>query len=239
MSTNLKQIIKIDRLLAEEYGRKKFSGGDDPLTELVRTILSQNTNDTNRDRAFESLKAAYPTWEKLAEAPVGKVAATIKVAGLAQTRAARISKLLKAIYKTRGNYDLDFLKDWQEEAIREYLSALEGIGPKTVACVMAFSLGRNVMPVDTHVYRVSQRLGIIPPRMSVAAAHVYLDSLKSTLSLYQFHLNLIAHGRQICHARTPECPRCVIKANCAYYGGIKSPDLNLKPKKKISSNKSN
>jgi endonuclease III len=230
MTTNLKQLIKIDRLLSEEYGRKKFSGGADPLTELVRTVLSQNTNDINRDRAFESMKAAYPSWEKLAEAPIGKIATAIKVAGLAKIRATRISRLLKAIHESQGRYSLEFLADWQDEAIREYLIKLEGIGPKTVACVMAFSLGRNVMPVDTHVFRVSQRLGIIPPKMSVAAAHVYFDRLKNMLSLYQFHLNLIAHGRQICHARKPECAQCRLRADCSYYKTGELRKLIAKPK---------
>jgi endonuclease-3 len=234
MSANLKQIIKIDRLLAEEYGRKKFTGGTDPLTELVRTVLSQNTNDTNRDRAFESMKAAYPTWEKLAQAPIDKIAVAIKVAGLAKIRASRISKLLKAIHKSQGRYELEFLEDWQDKAIREYLISLEGIGPKTVACMMAFSLGRNVMPVDTHVYRVSQRLGIIPPKMSVTAAHIYFDNLKDALSLYQFHLNLIAHGRQICHARKPECPKCRLKADCVYFKTAESRPLKSKPKSRNS-----
>jgi endonuclease III len=228
--SSVKQTVKIDRILAEEYGRKKFSGGIDPLTELVRTVLSQNTNDTNRDRAYKSMKAEYPTWERLAEAPISKIAAAIKVAGLANIRATRISKLLKAIYKSQGKYELDFLADWQDEAIREYLIKLEGIGPKTVACVMAFSLGRNIMPVDTHVYRVSQRLGIIPPKMSVAAAHIYFDNLKDALSLYQFHLNLIAHGRQICHARKPECTKCRLKADCSYNKTTESRQLKTKPK---------
>jgi endonuclease III len=230
MTTNLKQLIKFDRILAEEYGRKKFTGGTDPLTELVRTVLSQNTNDTNRDRAFESMKAAYPTWEKLAQAPIGNIAAAIKVAGLAKIRATRISRLLKAIHESQGRYSLDFLTDWQDEAIREYLTKLEGIGPKTIACVMAFSLGRNVMPVDTHVFRVSQRLGIIPPKMSVTAAHIYFDNLKDALSLYQLHLNLIAHGRQICHARIPECTKCRLKAECSYYKTTESRQLKTKPK---------
>jgi endonuclease III len=230
MPVELKQIIKIDRLLAEEYGRKKFTGGTDPLTELVRTVLSQNTNDTNRDRAFESMKAAYPTWEKLAQAPISKIAAAIKVAGLAKIRATRISKLLEAIHKSQGRYTLDFLADWQDKAIREYLIKLEGIGPKTVACVMAFSLGRNVMPVDTHVYRVSQRLGIIPPKMSVTAAHIYFNNLKDALSLYQFHLNLISHGRQICHARKPECTQCRLRVDCRYYKTTGSRQLKSKPK---------
>jgi len=217
MKANLKQPIKIDRLLANKYGKKVFKGGTDPLTELVRTILSQNTNDTNRDRAFESMKTAFPTWENLAAASVTKIAASIKIAGLATIRAARIMKLLKVIYKTQKKYDLGFLADWPDNDIKQYLMQLDGIGPKTTACVMAFSLGRNVMPVDTHVYRVSQRLGIIPPKTSVAAAHEYFAGFSEGLSLYQFHLNLIAHGRQICHARKPACAECVLRGECNYY----------------------
>lgn len=198
------------------------------MTELIRTVLSQNTNDTNRDRAFESMKAAFPTWADLVAAPVGRIATSIKVAGLAKIRAARISKLLKAIYKTQNEFSLDFLADWANSDVKQYLLQLEGIGLKTVACVMAFSLGRNVMPVDTHVYRVSQRLGLIPQNMNVNKAHEYFEEFGGQLSLYQFHLNLIAHGRQICHARKPACIECILKSSCDYYAKSKPRQLKSK-----------
>jgi endonuclease-3 len=216
MRLNLKKIVKIDRLLAEKYGKKAFKQGTDPLTELVRTVLSQNTNDTNRDRAFESMKTAFPTWENLAAASVNAIATSIKVAGLAKIRAARISKILKAIYKSQKKYNLDFLAQLPDSEVNQYLTQLEGVGPKTAACVMAFSLGRNVMPVDTHVFRVSRRIGIIPSEMNVTAAHEYFAKMRNSLSLYQFHLNLISHGRIVCHARKPACAECVVARDCAH-----------------------
>lgn len=222
MIANQKKIREIDRLLADKYGKKVFRGGTDPLTELVRTVLSQNTNDTNRDRAFDSMKTAFPTWPDLAAAPVGRIASAIKVAGLAKIRAVRISKLLKTIYLERGEYSLDFLAGWPDNDVKRYLLRLDGIGPKTAACVMAFSLGRNVMPVDTHVYRVSRRLGIVPRRMNIVKAHELFDTLSGELSLYQFHLNLIAHGRQICRPRKPACTECIIKKECDYFVKAKS-----------------
>lgn len=233
MRPNLKKITKIDRLLAEEYGKKVFKEGTDPLTELVRTVLSQNTNDTNRDRAFESMKTAFPTWENLAAASVAAIANSIKVAGLAKIRAGRISKLLKAIYKSQNKYNLDFLVDLPDSEVNRYLTRLEGVGPKTAACVMAFSLGRNVMPVDTHVFRVSRRLGIIPSEMNVTAAHEYFAEMRNGLSLYQFHLNLISHGRKICNARKPACAECVLSRDCAYYKNSKSRLPRLKSNRKF------
>jgi endonuclease-3 len=217
MDSKLKQLIKIDQLLALKYGTKKFTAGVDPLTELVRTILSQNTNDINRDRAFMELMGTFPKWADIAGAPISKVAATIKVAGLAKIRAGRIIKLLKAINKSQGEYELAFLFDWQDDQVKQYLLGLDGVGPKTAACVMAFSLGRNVMPVDTHVYRVSRRLGFLPEKISVEMAHNYFTQFGNSISLYQLHLNLIAHGRQICHARKPLCYECRLKRLCHFY----------------------
>jgi endonuclease-3 len=222
MISNRNRIVAIDRLLVEKYGKKIFKGGTDPLTELVRTILSQNTNDTNRDRAFKSLKMSFPDWHRLADAPAAEIAASIKVAGLAEIRAARILKLLKAIYRERHEYSLDFLSSWPDNDIKNYLLRLEGIGPKTAACVMAFSLGRNVMPVDTHVYRVSRRLGIIPSEMNVNAAHEYFAKMSNVISLYQFHLNLIAHGRLVCHSQKPACGGCFLRDYCNFYRQHKS-----------------
>jgi endonuclease-3 len=235
MLSGLKQIIKIDQLLAKKYGKKEFSGGTDPLTELVRTVLSQNTNDTNRDRAYAGLKEAFSSWEEIARAPKGRVAVSIKVAGLAKIRAARIVNLLKAIAKVQGEYNLDFLAEWPNDKIRQYLISLDGIGPKTAACVMAFSLGRNVMPVDTHVYRVSQRLGILPEKTSITAAHDYFVGLGDSLSLYQLHLNLIAHGRQVCHARKPNCGVCCLKSTCNYFKNTTSNKTISKSKIRILS----
>ena len=207
---------EIDRLLAEEYGKRTFSGGKDPLSELIFTILSQNTNDLNRDRAFKSLKAAFPDWDDVAVADAGHLAEAIRVGGLADTKARRILKLLKNIKKVHGKLNLDFLQEWPDEKISDYLLQIDGVGPKTVACVLAFSLGRDVMPVDTHVRRVSERLGILPRRLSDRAAHDYFLKLRGVVSLYRFHLNLIRHGRRVCRAQKPRCRACVVSGLCDY-----------------------
>ena len=213
----LKKAERIDKLLAEVYGEKKYEAKTDPLTELVLTVLSQNTNDTNRDRAFEALKAKYPTWEKLANADKKALAETIKVGGLANTKSGRILKMIRSIKKERNNLNLDFLNEMPDNEVQEYLLKIDGVGPKTVACVLAFAMGRDVMPVDTHVHRVSSRLELIPPKMTAEKAHEYFLQFKGIVSLYQFHLNLIAHGRMLCKARNPLCEKCNLKRLCGYY----------------------
>ncbi len=209
------QVEKIDRLLADLYGKKIFRSGPDPLTELIFTILSQNTNDNNRDRAFAALKAAFPRWEDVAAAPTRAVAKSIKSAGLAEIRARRIKAVLRRL-KKHGGYSLDFIRDWPDESVVEFLTSLDGVGRKTAACVMAFSLGRNVMPVDTHVFRVAGRIGILPKGISPEKAHDYFGRFANRLSLYQFHLNLIAHGRAVCRSRNPLCRTCRLLDMCAY-----------------------
>jgi endonuclease-3 len=212
-----KKVVRVDQILAREYGTKKFNRGTDPLTELVVTILSQNTNDTNRDRAFAGLKAQFPAWKDVVKAPPEKLAAAIKVGGLAKIKSERIVRMLKSLQKAHGELDLDFLENMTDEQVREYLLKIDGVGPKTAACVLAFSLGRDVMPVDTHVHRVSSRLGLLPAKMTAEQAHDYFLQLSGTVGLYQFHLNLIAHGRQVCKAQHPSCDKCKLKRLCRFY----------------------
>lgn len=218
----VKKIRQIDRLLEENYGRRIQTRSKDPLTELIMTVLSQNTNDRNRDRAFESLKRSFPTWQQTAEASPAKLASAIRVGGLAGIKANRILNMLRDIHKVHGSYDLDFLKSWSDAKIRDYLLAIEGVGPKTAACVLAFALGRDVMPVDTHVHRVSGRLGILPEDHSADKAHAYFLEFRGAVNLYQLHLNLIEHGRKICHARNPQCGACQLKRHCRYYRQLKN-----------------
>jgi len=203
--------------LAKSYGEKTFKTGPDPLTELIRTVLSQNTNDKNRDRAFNSMKEYFPNWQDILESSPAKLAKAINVGGLAKIKSARILKLLQSIKDAHGELNLDFLSEWPDDKAREYLLKIDGVGPKTAACVLAFSLGRHIMPVDTHVHRISTRLGIIPPKMSAELAHEYLLEFKDIVSLYQLHLNLIDHGRQVCRARNPQCAKCILKRLCKYY----------------------
>ncbi len=218
---------KVDDLLTRIHGDKKFRPGVDPLTELIFTILSQNTNDNNRDRAFAALKKAYPTWEDVAAADTRTIAQTIRPAGLAEIRARRIKEVLRKIKKD-GRYSLDFIRGWKDQEIVEFLTSLPGVGRKTAACVMAFSLGRNVMPVDTHVFRVAGRIGILPKGISPDKAHDYFARFADKLSLYRFHLNLIAHGRVVCRSRNPLCRTCRLNHSCDYF-----------MKSKLEENKSN
>jgi len=213
----IKKVVQIKETLAKRYGVKSFDNRKDPLSELIFTVLSQNTTDINRDRAYESLKRSYPTWEDVAKTSSAKLASTIKVGGLAKIKAVRILKMLRDIKNTHGHLNLGFLNDWTDNRIRDYLMKINGVGPKTAACVLAFSLSRNVMPVDTHVRRVSTRLGILPAKTSDRTAHEYFGKFMEFICLYQFHLNLIEHGRKVCRARKPLCDKCFLKRSCNYY----------------------
>jgi len=214
------KVVQIDKSLGQKYGGKAFKNDKDPLTELIFTVLSQNTSDVNRDRAFKSLRTSFSTWDDVANTTNSKLMSAIKVGGLAKTKAARILKMLRDIKKSQGILNLDFLSNQTDEQVNDYLQDINGVGPKTAACVLAFSLGRDVMPVDTHVRRVSERLGILPLGLSDLEAHRYFLDYKGMVSLYQFHLNLIQHGRQICHARKPKCEDCLLTKSCGYFSDM-------------------
>ena len=204
-----------DRLLAF-YGVRQAHGVRDPLDELVLTILSQNTSDRNSGRAFRLLKARYPTWEAVLEAPVAELYEVIKPAGLGNIKAPRIQAVLAEIIRRRGSLGLDFLRDLPMDEGRAWLTSLPGIGPKTAACVLCFACGMPALPVDTHVHRVAQRLGLIGPKVGADAAHDLLERALRPDDVYGFHVNMILHGRQICHALRPECPRCPLQDICPY-----------------------
>lgn len=195
-----------------------------PLDELVSTILSQNTNDNNRDRAFLALRRRFPTWEAVRDAPPEQVIEAIRPAGLANQKGPRIQEVLRQITAQRGKLDLDFLADLPVEQASAWLQSFKGVGPKTAAIVLQFSLGKPAFPVDTHIYRVSGRLGLRPSGMSVEQAHHHLSSLFPTEAYYPAHLNLIRLGREICQARRPDCPACPVIDLCNYamQAGIKS-----------------
>lgn len=208
---------RIHQRLLEHYGEPTWRNPLPPLDELVSTILSQNTNDTNRDRAFEALRARFPTWEQVRDAEVEEVVAAIRPAGLANQKGPRIQKALKQITELRGELDLDFLKMRPPEEVFDWLLQFKGVGPKTASIVMQFSLGLPAFPVDTHIHRVTGRLGLRPEKMSAAKAHRYLAKQFPPESYYAAHLNLIRLGREICQARTPKCPQCPLKEYCDYY----------------------
>ncbi|GAB4494982.1 MAG: endonuclease III [Anaerolineales bacterium] len=200
--------------LLEFYGEPVWRNPLPPLDELVSTILSQNTNDVNRDKAFDALRAAFPTWETVRDASPESVIAAIRPAGLANQKGPRIQNALQSITQLNGSLDLAFLQAWQPEAVRRWLMNLDGVGPKTAAIVMLFSLRMPAFPVDTHVYRVSGRLGLRPQKMSVEQAHPFLEDLFAPEMYYAAHLNLIRLGREICAARKPNCPACPLQMLC-------------------------
>lgn len=203
--------------LLAEYGQPTWRNPLPALDELVSTILSQNTNDINRDRAFEALRARFPTWEAVRDALETDVIAAIRPAGLANQKGPRIQQVLRAITAERGALDLAFLRDWPVDQARAWLTHFKGVGPKTAAIVLLFALGMPAFPVDTHVHRVTGRLGLRPEKLSADDSHAYFEGLLPPETYYTAHLNLIRHGREVCHALRPACERCVLKRLCAYY----------------------
>ena len=207
---------KIHQRLLEFYGQPTWRNPLPPVDELISTILSQNTNDLNRDRAFNSLRQRFPTWEAIRDADPASVIAAIRQAGLANQKGPRIQQVLREISAERASLDLAFLKDLPLEEARAWLMKFKGVGPKTAAIVLLFSLGRPAFPVDTHIYRVTGRIGLRPEKMSVEDAHVHLEKLFPPETYYAAHLNIIRLGREICLARKPACQRCPLNGLCNY-----------------------
>jgi endonuclease III len=216
MTTLAQRAIKIHKLLLDVFGQPVWRTPLPPVDELVSTILSQNTNDLNRDSAFNALQKKFPTWEAVRDAKTKDIIAAIRSAGLANQKGPRIQQVLIAITEERGSLDLFFLKDLPLEEARSWLTKFKGVGPKTAAIVLCFSLNRPAFPVDTHIYRVTGRIGLRPEKMTVEQAHPYLESLLPPDTYYTAHLNLIRLGRELCHARKPDCPNCPISKLCDY-----------------------
>jgi endonuclease-3 len=208
---------RIFAILADTYGVPvRREDRDDPLDELIGTILSQHTSDVNSHAAFASLKRRFPTWEAANAAPEGEIATAIRSGGLANVKAARIKRVLATLEQTCGKLDLDWLADLPLEEARSALTGLEGVGPKTAACVLLFSLGLPALPVDTHVHRVAGRLGLIPPKMAAKPAHTFLERLILPEQVFAYHVNLIRHGRRVCKAPVPRCGDCPLVPECDY-----------------------
>jgi len=205
---------QVHQRLLSFYGQPTWRNPLPPVDELVSTILSQNTNDINRDRAFEALRARFPRWEMVRDADGAAVVDAIRPAGLANQKGPRIQQVLRSISAERGSLDLLFLRDLPLEQARSWLMQFKGVGPKTAAIVLCFSLDRPAFPVDTHIYRVSGRLGLRPEQMNVADAHPHLEGLFPPDSYYAAHLNLIRLGREICAARKPACGKCPLQTLC-------------------------
>jgi endonuclease III len=207
---------EVYRRLLVAYGEPDWRPHFQPMEELVLTFLSQNTSDVNSGRAFHALRARYPTWQEVLDAPPAELAATIRSGGLAQQKAPRIQNALRRILQERGEFNIDFLADLPTAEATRWLTSFDGIGHKTASIVLLFCFNKAAFPVDTHVGRVSRRLGLAGAKESEEKIKGIWESLAPAEQYYALHLNLIRHGRQVCRARAPDCPACVLNDICRY-----------------------
>ena len=205
------QVLKF---LSVEYGKRQWRPRQSPISVLVQSILSQNTSDRNSGRAFEQLLTSFNGWEDIAGASLDKIADSIKAGGLGEVKARYIKQALEEVRRRRGGLELEFLREMAVDEAREWLKQLPGVGMKTASCVLLFSLGMPALPVDTHVFRVARRLGLVDPRVSVEQAHKLLEGIVPSEDVYQFHVLLIEHGRRICKAQRPRCSECMLRGLC-------------------------
>lgn len=209
-----RDVREVDARLACLHGDNQFPGASDPLGGLVYTILSQSTTAANSSRAYEDLVRRFPSWDALAQAPVGQIARAIRSGGLARQKAPRIRTIIRRIIDENGGATLDFIERMSVKQATEYLLGFDGVGPKTAACVLLFSMGRQVFPVDTHVRRISERLGWVPPGLSDVAVHDALGRIVPPELCYRLHVNMVTHGREVCKARSPQCDGCPLQSVC-------------------------
>ena len=205
--------------LGDRYDHPTWAGARvSPVDELVLTILSQNTADTNSFRAFTALRAAYPSWDAVLAAPTDELEDVIRPGGLAPTKSKRIQHVLAEVHAaTDGTWDLGFLGTLPLEEAREWLTSLPGIGRKTASIVLLFNFGRPAMPVDTHVHRVAWRLGMFARNTPLERAHDHLEEVLEPEEMYPFHVELIRHGRDTCRAPRPICGLCPLTDICPYF----------------------
>ncbi|HEY0380080.1 MAG TPA: hypothetical protein VGC87_24415 [Pyrinomonadaceae bacterium] len=211
-----KPVRYIIQNLERTYGVPKNERASDPLDMLIKIILSQATSDTNSDRTFAALKKRFPTWDSVWRARTSTVAGTIRAGGLANQKAAVIKDLLGQLKEKRGALSLDFLHELSTEEAVRYLSQFRGIGPKTVACTLLFACRKEVFPLDTHIFRILRRVGLIPQKCTDARAHEIMNSIVPEGKFYSFHVNLVCHGRALCRPREPLCEHCPIVEYCDY-----------------------
>jgi endonuclease-3 len=203
--------------LIEFYGKPVWHPHNPPVDELVCTILSQATSDINRDKGFTTLKERFPNWESVIDAPTEDVVEAIYSSGLANQKGPRIQAALSYIERECGELNLDFLAEMPLPAAIKWLTNIKGVGRKTAAIILLFSFGRPAFPVDTHVHRITKRLGLIGEKVTAEKAHDLLEEIGDPETFYPMHISLIRHGRQICVARNPHCHRCPISIYCDYY----------------------
>jgi endonuclease-3 len=218
--SQIKKAQKVYQILFRFYGQPTWRNPLTPLDELMSTILSQNTNDRNRDAAFLNLKNIFPFWEQVRDAPQEEVINAIRSAGLANQKGTRMQSILQQITLERGNLDLAFLAEQPAEKARQWLLRFKGVGPKTASIVLQFSLNHSAFPVDTHIYRVSGRLGLRPLKMNVEKTHELMEQLFNPDQYSTAHLNIIRLGREICIARKPKCPDCPLQKKCSFYNSL-------------------
>jgi endonuclease-3 len=207
-------VVRLHKRLVDTYGLPRWDGPADPVGELVSTIISQHTSDVNRDRACANLRATFGSWEAVRDAPVEAITLAIQSAGLSNIKAPRVKAVLQTVTARNGRLDLSPLTSISLAEAKKELMALPGVGPKTAACVLLFGFGLPAFPVDTHIYRVTRRLGLLPEDLTPDQAHEYLEPLVLRESIFAFHMLLIRHGRTICQARRPKCPECVLLYEC-------------------------
>jgi endonuclease-3 len=199
------------------YGVPKPQIGLDPLDVLIETILSQSTSNVNSNRAFASLKQRFSNWDAARRSRVGSIETAIKSGGLARQKSVRIKELLNEIHKRRESLDLSFLSTAPLEDAKRFLASFKGVGPKTVACTLLFACNRPVFPLDTHIFRIARRLGLISERCSDEEAHNRMGEMIPQKRYYEVHINLIRHGRRVCRPRDPLCEQCCLVDYCQYY----------------------
>ncbi|MFA6321411.1 MAG: endonuclease III [Candidatus Omnitrophota bacterium] len=219
------KIKKVMAALIETYGRPVKFEKDDPVDVLIRTVLSQNTTDKNSLKAFAQLKAEFKSWDEVLSSPLRKISGAIKHAGLANIKAGRIKDILAEIKKREDRITLSFLNIFTVKDGLEYLQSLKGVGPKTAACVLLFSFDKSVMPVDTHIFRVTKRLGLIGGKTDIKEAHKILTEIVPKHLIYEFHLGIIEHGRRTCKAQTPHCGVCCVYGLCDFKKNASVGDL--------------
>jgi endonuclease-3 len=211
---------RISALLRETYGYPKWRQHLPPVDEMVNTILSQNTSDTNRDMAFGRLTERFDSWEAVRDADLNDVIDAIRPAGLANQKGPSIQRALHHLTETQGKITLDFITDMPVDEAKKQLTSIKGIGPKTAAIILLFAFNKPAFPVDTHVHRVSRRLGLIGKKTSREKAHDELEKIVPPEDFYPFHLNMIRHGREICNARNPRCGFCPLQNECNYFQNL-------------------
>ena len=214
----LREKVKaIDGILERELGIPERRSGRDPLSSLILTILSQNTNDNNSGRAYANLRELFPSWEEVLEADAEDIADVIRVGGLANQKSVSIKGVLEWLENTRGELNLDFICGMEPEEAVEALLELKGVGLKTINVMLCFACGKDVFPVDTHILRITKRLGLVPVKATADKAHEIMGQLFPENKAFSLHVNMIEFGRAICHARKPECEGCPLIEHCIAY----------------------